>query len=227
MPTPLVSVIMPVYNTEKYVSESIRSILGQTYQNIELICVNDGSTDGSLDILKSFGDAIVIIDLLKNSGIGAARNAGIRIARGTFVAFADADDIWNPRKLEEQMEQFQNDPLLDISFCMIENFLSPDVSPEVKASRSFPTGPIAGQISGTFVVRASSFGRIGLLNETYRVGEFIDWMARAQEARLRSEMIGRVLYLRRVHETNTAGNRPAQADYLRIMKAALDRKRVQ
>ena len=104
---PLISVIMPAYNTEKYVAEAVQSILGQTYSPIELICINDGSTDGSLDILKSFGDKVVIVDLERNSGIAAARNAGIRISRGKFVAFADADDIWKPNKLELQLQQLQ------------------------------------------------------------------------------------------------------------------------
>ena len=94
---PLVSVILPVFNTELYVKEAIKSVLGQTYKNIEVICINDGSTDRSIDILKSFGDKIILIDSKENCGIGEARNKGIRIARGEFLTFMDSDDIWEPQ----------------------------------------------------------------------------------------------------------------------------------
>jgi glycosyltransferase involved in cell wall biosynthesis len=225
MTQPLVSIIMPVYNCEKYVAEAIESILTQTYKNIELICINDASTDKSRDVLKSFGDRITLIDLDTNKGIAKGRNVGIPFSAGEFIAFADADDIWNPQKLFLQMEQFSKDPYLDISFCMIQNFLSPDASKELGASRQFPTGPIPGQISGTFVAKRSSFDRVGLLDEVYRVGEFIDWMARAHELGLKQSMVPEVLYLRRAHETNTTLSKATRVDYLKIAKAALERKR--
>lgn len=89
-----ISVIIPVYNTEKYVESTIRSIMGQTYDNLEIICVNDGSTDGSLAILnrlKEEDSRIIVIDQ-ENSGQGAARNAGIRLASSEWISFIDSDD---------------------------------------------------------------------------------------------------------------------------------------
>lgn len=222
---PLVSIIMPTYNTASYVVEAVKSVFTQTYSPIELIAIDDGSTDGTLEILKSFGDNVRIISDGTNVGIGGARNKGIRVARGEYIAFMDSDDIWNPKKLERQMKQLADNASLDISFTMIENFVSPDLSEEIKATRSFPSGPISGQISGTFVIRRATFDRVGELNPLYRVGEFIDWMSRAKEKGLTYDIVPEVLYLRRVHATNTTANRPAQADYLKIMKAALDRKR--
>jgi glycosyltransferase involved in cell wall biosynthesis len=225
MDHPLVSVIMPVYNAEKYVVEAIESVLSQTYPNIQLICVDDGSTDTSLQILKDFGDRIVLVEAQQNGGIAKARNLGIACATGDFIAFADADDIWKSTKLSEQMKQFDQDPSLDISFCMIQNFLSPELPDEVKATKRFPTDPIPGQISGAFVAKRSNFDQVGRLSEEYRAGEFIDWMNRAHRLGLRHAMVPEVLYLRRVHATNTTQSRAAQMDYLRIAKAALDWKR--
>lgn len=225
MDHPLVSVIMPVYNCEKYVAEAVESVLGQTYTHIELICIDDRSTDGTLPILKSFGDRIALVEAPENGGIAKARNLGIAHATGEFIAFADADDIWKPTKLAQQMKQFDQDLTLDISFCMIQNFLSPELPDEVKATKRFPTDAIPGQISGAFVARRSSFDRVGLLSEHYRAGEFIDWMNRASELGLRHAMVPEVLYLRRVHAANTTQSRAAQMEYLRIAKAALDRKR--
>lgn len=219
---------MSVYNTEKYVTESIESILAQTYSDFELICVDDGSTDRSVEIVKGLtkNDArIVVVELEKNGGIGAARNAGLRISRGEYIAFADADDIWKEEKLAEQMHHLTDNPDIDISFCMIQNFISPELSADEQSKLFCPTNPLPGQISGTFLVRKSSFDNIGLLDTNYRVGEFIDWMARANNKGLRHAMINQVLYLRRAHTTNTTNNRRAQLDYLKIVKSTLDRKR--
>ena len=102
---PLVSVIVPVYNTEKYVEEAVSSILSQSYTNIECIVINDCSTDGSVEKLARFtlDNRVVVINLEKRVGVGRARNIGQSIARGTFIAFCDSDDFWHRDKLVEQV----------------------------------------------------------------------------------------------------------------------------
>src|SRR5580658_1669327 len=102
MPNPLVSVIIPVYDREHCVKRAIDSVLAQSFKDFEVVVVDDGSKDGSLQILKSYGDAIHLI-CQKNAGAGAARNAAIRAARGRWIAFLDSDDEWRPDKLECQM----------------------------------------------------------------------------------------------------------------------------
>lgn len=221
----LVSVIMTVYNGELYLAESINSILGQTYAPLELIVVDDGSTDSTPTILQTFGDRITKVHHTENGGIAAGRNSGIRVARGTFIALADADDIWMPTKLARQIELFIQHPELDIVHCMLQNFMSPELPESFRATRRFLEGPIANKVSGTFVGRASSMEQVGLFNESYRVGEFIDWMARAEESGLMYDMVQEVLYLRRIHQTNTTLNRAAHSDYLKIVRAVINRKR--
>ncbi|MTC44403.1 glycosyltransferase [Providencia sp. wls1922] len=101
----LVSIIMPCYNAEQYIKESINSVINQTYKNFELIIVDDLSTDRSIDIIKSFNDdRIKLIQLTQNGGAGVARNTGIEAACGRFIAFLDSDDLWRPNKLEIQLE---------------------------------------------------------------------------------------------------------------------------
>lgn len=97
-----VSVIIPNFNYARYLSQSINSVLNQTYQNFELIVVNNGSTDNSIEVLNSFGDQIRIIDQI-NLGQSGARNSGLKAAEGEFIAFLDADDVWEIDKLEKQM----------------------------------------------------------------------------------------------------------------------------
>ena len=101
----LVSVVVPVYNRENLVGKTLNSILRQTYPQVETIVVNDGSTDGSLEVLRSYKqnypEQIVVINQ-KNMGQALARNNGIKKANGEFIAFLDSDDTWVPEKLEIQ-----------------------------------------------------------------------------------------------------------------------------
>ncbi len=101
----LVSIIMPCYNAEQYIRDSINSVLNQTHQCFELIIVDDLSTDNSINIINSFADSrIKLIQLTKNGGAGIARNTGIEAAQGRFIAFLDSDDLWRPNKLKTQLE---------------------------------------------------------------------------------------------------------------------------
>ena len=97
-----VSVVMPAYNAERYIREAVDSVLAQTHLERELIVVDDGSTDGTGAILASYGDSIRVISQ-KNQGSGAACNNGVQAARGPWIALVDADDLWLPQKLEQQL----------------------------------------------------------------------------------------------------------------------------
>lgn len=97
-----VSIVIPVYNGEKYIQETLESVLGQTYADREVIVVDDGSTDGTLEILSTYGDKLRVFRQ-ENRGAAAARNKGIQEATGKWVAFVDADDVWLPEKLEKQL----------------------------------------------------------------------------------------------------------------------------
>lgn len=107
--TPLVSVVIPTYNRARFIRDAISSALAQSYRNIEVIVVDDASTDETPSIIDEFGHSIRYIRQEKNSGVGAARNAGIRAARGTLVAFLDSDDRWHPQKIEKQVALWQAD----------------------------------------------------------------------------------------------------------------------
>jgi len=103
---PLISVIIPVYNGERYLAEAIESALAQTWEPVEIIIVDDGSTDGSADVASRFASSVKY-DLQPHAGPGAARNRGARLARGDYLAFLDADDLWLKEKLKLQMAAMQ------------------------------------------------------------------------------------------------------------------------
>jgi glycosyltransferase involved in cell wall biosynthesis len=116
-----VSAIIPTYNYGRFLREAIDSALAQTCPALEVIVVDDGSTDDTPQVLAGYGDRIRAIRQ-ENAGVGTARNAGIAAARGEYLAFLDSDDIWRPRKLERDLARFEADPELGLVHCGVEAF---------------------------------------------------------------------------------------------------------
>jgi len=106
----LVSIIIPVYNGEKYISDTIQSVIDQTYKNWELIIVDDGSTDNTAEIVKQFNDSRISYIKKNNTGVSDTRNVGAMISKGEILSFLDADDIWLPENLEKKIEKLINEP---------------------------------------------------------------------------------------------------------------------
>lgn len=111
-----VSVIIPVYKAERYIAATIQSVLDQTYKDFELLIVDDGSPDRSIEICQQFTDPRIKIIRQENRGVSAARNAGIRQAQGRYIGLLDADDLWLPHKLEKHVEHLENLPAVGVSF---------------------------------------------------------------------------------------------------------------
>lgn len=113
----MVSVIIPTYNRGKVIRESAETVLNQTYADLELIIVDDGSTDATRDIIREMNDTRIRYVYQNNAGACAARNHGITVARGEYIAFQDSDDLWKSDKLEKQVAVLENDPAVDIVCC--------------------------------------------------------------------------------------------------------------
>lgn len=121
MPSPLVTVIIPVYNTEKYLRACLDSVLAQSYQNLQIIAINDGSTDNSLSLLKSYQDSrLEIVDQL-NGGLSNARNTGIMHARGDYLCFVDSDDALHPQYVEILLRAIATEKA-DLAVCSLARF---------------------------------------------------------------------------------------------------------
>jgi glycosyltransferase involved in cell wall biosynthesis len=112
----IISVIIPVYNGEKTIQETIESVLNQTYTDFELIIINDGSQDSTLEIISSFKDSRIKVFSYANAGVSASRNRGISHARGEYISFIDADDLWTPDKLEAQLKALQENPQAAVAY---------------------------------------------------------------------------------------------------------------
>jgi len=114
---PVISVIIPMYNVEKYIAQSINSVLKQTYHHFELILVDDGCIDNTLSIVNTFYDPRIRVIHQKNRGLSGARNTGIDSARGIYVALLDADDYWGVDKLTKHIQHLSANPEVGVSYC--------------------------------------------------------------------------------------------------------------
>jgi glycosyltransferase involved in cell wall biosynthesis len=178
MKIPLVSVIIPTYNSADFIEEALESLFEQTFQDFEIIVIDDGSTDETAAILEKYGDRIVYL-YQDNGGCASARNKGIRIARGKYIAFLDADDIWLPAKLEKQVLLFNKRESLGMVTTGSCSFDKKGIYGYSTRKREFLMhGNIARNIflrSGvgtpTVMVRKEVFDNIGLFEERTKQGE--------------------------------------------------------
>src|SRR6266446_27932 len=115
--TPLVSVIIPAYNAERYVGRALRSVVEQSYAGLEIILVDDGSQDGTAQVVEQFKDPRIVYLYQGNAGQGNARNHGLRVCKGEYVSFLDADDWYHPRKIERQVAFLQAHPGYKVVYC--------------------------------------------------------------------------------------------------------------
>lgn len=170
---PLVSVVMPIYNGESYIAQAVESVLAQTYPSIELIAVDDGSIDGSGDVLASYGERVTMIRQA-NSGVAAARNMGIMHARGEFVAFLDQDDWWLPEKVARQIALFQGSGRVGLVHTGAVFYserlqaetraLNPAARPDLMVGDCFESLLLMGNmvINSSVIVRRSALEQVGL-----------------------------------------------------------------
>lgn len=215
---PLLSVIVPAYNAERFLGAALESIFAQTYRPIETIVIDDGSTDGTANVARAFPD--VRYAFQAHAGIGAALNHGIALAAGAYFSFLDADDLWTENKLTRQMECFADDTALDMVFGRVQQFR---VDPATGARHI--SEPQVAYFKGALLISRTAFFRVGLFDTQWQIGDFIEWSTRARELNLRSEMLEDVVLKRRIHDNNMGiRERGQRKAYLHILKRALDRR---
>lgn len=225
MTSPLISVLIGVYDAEAYLGEAIESVLAQDYAPVELIVVDDGSTDGSAEVARSFPGVRVLQQ--ENAGNGGARNRAVAEASGALYAFLDADDRFTPRKLSLQKAALDADPGLDMVFGHVSEFLSPELNEETRARLRPPAPePMPWTSPNLMLIRRESFQRVGPFATDVRVGVTVDWFARAAEAGLRHSILPEVVLERRLHTQNNGLRESAsRTQYLEVIRRAMERRR--
>ncbi len=196
-PYTLVSIITPFYNSERFLAETVESVLAQTYPHWELLLVDDGSTDASSAIAREYaarrpGQIHYVAQLGGNRGMDAARNLGERHAQGQILAFLDSDDVWLPDKLSERLAIFDQHPEVGFAYGHSEYWVDWDAErktdtpnsipllspadrvylpPELLVG-SYPLGPWGAPCPSSFVVRRSAFQLVGGFEEAFHPGTF-------------------------------------------------------
>ncbi|HTY45070.1 MAG TPA: glycosyltransferase family A protein [Patescibacteria group bacterium] len=220
----LVSVIIAVYNCQRYLAEAIESVLAQTYAPLELIVVDDGSTDESARVAKGFSGRLRYV-YQPHGGLSVAVNYGMQLAQGELFAFLDADDLWLENKLSTQVAFLDGHQQFDMIFTHVKQFYSPELEQDIKTKYTF-TEIMPGYSTCSLLIKRESFFRVGTFDVSCRLGQFIDWYMKAQEAGLKSALLPDVLVKRRIHDANTGIiKRHDRSEYVRFIKASLDRKR--
>ncbi|OGW41381.1 MAG: hypothetical protein A2Y97_09450 [Nitrospirae bacterium RBG_13_39_12] len=222
----LISVIIPVYNCELYLAEAIESVFTQTYRPIEVIIVDDGSTDGTAKIALSFGDSVCYVHQ-PNRGPAAARNRGIKMAHGNIIGFLDADDKWSENKLKIQISHMDKNPSLEVVLGRRQYIRLSGIEEGIHKFEKFSSPQIALNL-GCSLIRKSVFGKVGLFDETLFQCDDWDWFMRCRESEINIITHHEVTLLQRIHKNNMTRKVELGNQYaISMIKKSLDRRRHQ
>lgn len=225
--SPLISCVVPVYDGERFLAAGLESVLAQTVPVDEVIVVDDGSTDGTPEVARSFGDRVIYVRQ-DNAGPAAARNTGVARARGAFISFLDADDLWEAEKIERQLARFEARPELGYSVTLVENFWEDEVAEERDRMADHARAkPIPGYVTLTLLTRREWMERTGGFDASLGHGDAADWFQRADAAGAVGELLDEVLARRRLHRDNRSRTMAGESrdEFFAMLKRRIDRRR--
>ena len=195
----LISVIIPVKNGSrgKYLNQAIEGIQAQN-MNVEIIVVDDCSTDNTVEIAQSYGCKVVKHDTPKGQVTG--KNSGLKAACGKYILFHDHDDIMTEGALKKLYDEFEPDIMA--TEAKVQDWYSPDLSEEERAKTLIKQEPYWGLFTGAILIKKEAFDKIGLFNEAVQTGEIIEWQSKMDSNGLKIKKIDFVSTMRRIHSTN-------------------------
>jgi glycosyltransferase involved in cell wall biosynthesis len=221
-----VSVIIPVYNGEQFIAEAIDSILAQQYDPLEIIIVDDGSTDATPDVITPYKNSVRYIRQA-NRGAASACNTGLTAAQGDMIGFLDADDLWTRNRLREQLPYFTQKPELDIVLGLVQ-IMRNSALPEDSGLSTPVESPEIAMHLGCSLFRKRVFTIVGSFDETPAVGWTYDWdwFMRARELDIEMLILPHTTMYYRRHTGNITlqverGNRYT----LEMLRKSIDRRR--
>ena len=219
----LVTCIIPVRDGARYLDAAITSALAQTHSSIEVVVIDDGSVDSSAEVARSFGESVRLVTHEHPRGAPAARAHGVAITQGDLVAFLDADDLWQPDRIERQLAHLRAQRLA-VSFCEVRNFWEDGFEHEADRWQA------AGRLRGSYLfiaalARRGVFARVPVpLHHPHM--DSAAWILALREAGVPTGLLPEVLVHRRRHATNISRDAAAvYDDVFEILKARLDRRR--
>ena len=226
MKNPLVSVVLPLYNGKDFIVSSIASVLSQSYSPLELLVINDGSSDSSADLIPT--DPRIRLFHRQNAGVAASRNFGIGQAKGSYLAFIDQDDYWYPDKLELQMQVLLNEPKLGYALTRMRNHLVGDTERPGWLKPELLVEDPVGSLPSTLLVRRRIFTEIGIFVEDLVNASDLEWFVRANNAGVPVQIIDQVLLQRNIHAQNCShDNKTCKREMFAILRQKIKARSMQ
>ncbi len=220
---PLVSAIIPVFNGEQYLSQAIESVLAQDYRPLEIIVVDDGSTDRTAKIAQSYESVTYLYQ--PNQGNGKARNLGIQSSGGEFISFLDSDDRWMPNKLSLQMKYLLEHPEIGFVIAHMRAVLDDNIDWPSSLNRAHYEREPPCYLPSALLVRREVLLKVGLFDPSYRHANDSDWFFRAQEAGIKMAIIAEVLVQKRIHLSNLSHEKSVTYETIMAIRASLQRRK--
>lgn len=221
---PLVSVVIPVFNRELLLSDAIESVLRQDYSPLEIIVVDDGSTDGTATVAKGFGGSIRYA-YQQNAGPAGAKNRGLELANGNLIGFLDSDDMWAEGSLDILLSCLAENPQADVVLGYTQILKQSPVTGDLPVFKPIDD-PQPYYHFGNALFRRSAFDKVGMFDAKMRFKEDSDWFLRALHISLPMIRTKQITLNRRLHQYNmTNGPEAETRDLVRFVKNYLDRRR--
>lgn len=219
-----ISVIIPVFNSERFISEAIQSVIDQNYEPLQVIIVDDGSTDDTADIIAAFGKEITYL-FQNNAGPAAARNKGLEMATGNFIAFLDSDDLWPENKLMDALAEFEKNPSLGfvqgLTRQVYDRRYGLDTGNLIKKEET-----LFVFLLGSAMFRKSAFDQIGGFDESMKYCEDLDWFLRAIEEEIPFIIHEKTSLIYRIHGGNLTTNvKQTDLSLFVALKKSISRRR--
>ena len=215
---------MPVYNGARYIREALDSIVAQEFPKLEIIVVDDGSTDETKEIVTSYPFHVIRYQYQDNGGPSVARNTGIRNAMFDYITFLDADDTWPVQKLQKQFQFLCDNPNIDVITGLVNYVFVP--GSEHRKDDYKVESPIFFVQLGAMMLRRKVIDTIGNFNEQLRFSEDHDWLLRIRENKIPLHIVNEIALNYRIHPGNMTKHKNAKdLQVLQALKFSLDRRR--
>jgi glycosyltransferase involved in cell wall biosynthesis len=220
----VIAVVIPAHDSAGFIGGAIASVRSQGSMPLEVVVVDDGSTDGTADVARSCGEDVRVLRQ-PNQGPAAARNAGVRATTAEYIAFLDADDFWPPGRLVALHARLASDPSLRMAIGRTQ-LLVEGRDEEGSATLLESGSPWHAPVFGSTLIRREAFEVVGPLDSALEPAEDMDWFIRARERDLPTVVLAETTLLYRLHGASlTSGADPIRRNMLLALKRSLDRRR--
>lgn len=222
-----VSVIIPVYNGACYLGAALASVMAQQAQPLEVIVVDDGSTDETPAVVAQWQQSATLpihYRYQANAGPAAARNHGVALAQGDLLAFLDADDWWHPQKLQWQIERLLREPTLGYVVCHMQVVQAANTQWPRSLNQAHYQNDPPCLLPSALLVRREIFEQVGPFDEHYRYSDDADWFLRAKDAGIPQAVVPAPLVYKRIHASNLSHNPTMMQETLRAFHLSVRRQ---